>query len=410
MIIELFIRRSSRLGAKIGLLAALLLSACVAHSPLLVETVESVDGDPVASLVDVMRPVQAPVVGQARDREAPAEPELNEPLPLNIYELTEPDQRVVGHVQIIKARAEDTFSDIARNYALGFDELANANPGVDPWLPGQGTPIVLPTQFVLPDAPQRGIVLNIAAKRLFYYPPENESGSREVITYPIGIGRLGWATPLGTSKVIAKAKDPAWYVPWSVRQEHRELGDPLPAVVPPGEDNPLGHRVLKLNLEGYLIHGTNQPYGVGMRVSHGCVRLYPEHIEILYDATKLGTPVEIVNQPLLGAWHQDHFYVQSHPALADDEVSIDAHIEAVLAAGAARDLERAAELSERAVPYISEARGYPIAVLEDASALKPAMAPLYVSNTVVVDNPVSEEELAELMTQTEEQLANSTKE
>ena len=118
-----------------------------------------------------------------------------------------------------------------------------------------------------------------------------------MLTYPIGIGRVGWETPLGETTVIAKAKNPSWWVPASVRREHAEMGDPLPSVVPPGPDNPLGTRVLKLNMPGYLIHGTNQPYGVGMRVSHGCVRLYPENIEFLYTLVDIGEMVTILNEP-----------------------------------------------------------------------------------------------------------------
>ena len=223
-----------------------------------------------------------------------------------------------GEVQVIAARAEDTFSDIARSYGLGYDELVHANPGVDPWLPGEGTTIVLPTRFVLPDAPREGIVLNIAAKRLYAFQPGEGDAPPTVITHPIGIGRVGWATPTGRSTVIAKATDPAWYVPASVRQEHAELGDPLPAIVPPGPDNPLGRHVLKLDLPGYLLHGTNQPYGVGMRVSHGCVRLYPEDIERLYAATGLGTPVTIVDEPVSVGVRDGVHYVAARPQLEDD--------------------------------------------------------------------------------------------
>mgnify|MGYP001793800918 CR=1 FL=1 len=232
-----------------------------------------------------------------------------------------PGQTVVGDVQIIEAREQDTFSDIARSYGLGYDELVFANPGVDPWLPGVGTRIVLPTRFVIPDVEQVGIVLNIAAKRLFWFPPVEDGDARVVETFPIGIGRVGWATPTGSSTVIAKAKDPAWYVPASVRKEHREAGDPLPAVVPPGPDNPLGRHVLKLDMPGYLLHGTNQPYGVGMRVSHGCVRLYPENIAALFDVASIGTPVRIVNEPLVAGWRDRSFYVVAYPRLEDDERS-----------------------------------------------------------------------------------------
>lgn len=241
------------------------------------------------------------------------------PIVTHRYALDYPGQTVVGEVQVIIAREQDTFSDIARTYGLGYDELVHANPDVDPWLPGKGTLLTLPTRFVLPDTPHEGIVLNIAAKRLYWYPVPKDGEVQEVVTYPIGIGRVGWATPTGEASVIAKAKDPAWYVPASVRKEHRDAGDPLPAIVPPGPDNPLGRHVLKLDMPGYLLHGTNQPYGVGMRVSHGCVRLYPEDIEALYKVAGLGTSVRIVNEPLLVGWRDKQFYAVAYPRLLDDD-------------------------------------------------------------------------------------------
>ena len=256
----------------------------------------------------------------------------------NRFVIDSADQSVVGIPQVVFTRAEDTLADFAREYGLGYDELIAANPTIDPWLPGENTPVLLPTQFVLPDVPRQGIVLNIASKRLFYFPGDGvqhdpETGefvSQTVLTYPIGIGRVGWETPLGSTTVVSKARDPAWYVPLSVRREHAELGDPLPAVVPPGPDNPLGSRVLKLNMPGYLIHGTNQPYGVGMRVSHGCVRLYPENIELLYELVGIGEPVMIVNEPYLLGQFDGDWYFESHAPLADDTIESSARLEAVI--------------------------------------------------------------------------------
>jgi L,D-transpeptidase ErfK/SrfK len=183
--------------------------------------------------------------------------------------------------------------------------------------------VLLPTQFVLPDVPREGLVLNIASKRLFYFPAMPDGEKRVVKTYPIGIGRVGWETPLGMTTVVAKAKDPHWFVPASVRREHAEMGDPLPSVVPPGPDNPLGHRVLQLEMPGYLIHGTNQPYGVGMRVSHGCVRLYPENIELLYELVEIGEPVLIINEPYLLGRRDGELYFEPHQPLEDDSISPD---------------------------------------------------------------------------------------
>ncbi|MGI9219675.1 MAG: L,D-transpeptidase family protein [Woeseiaceae bacterium] len=248
---------------------------------------------------------------------------VEEPIPANHFELTSPEQSVVGVPQVVLARDEDTFSDLARAYGLGYDELVAANPDVNPWLPGADTPILLPTQFVLPSTAREGVVLNIATKRLFYYPKMPDGQNKVVKTYPIGIGRVGWETPLGSTTVTAKAVDPVWYVPQSVRKEHAEMGDPLPSVIPAGPDNPLGSRVLKLDIPGYLIHGTNQPYGVGMRVSHGCVRLYPENIEYLYDLVEIGESVQIINEPYLLGKLDGELMFEAHEPLEDDAVGPD---------------------------------------------------------------------------------------
>ncbi|NNF41384.1 MAG: L,D-transpeptidase family protein [Woeseiaceae bacterium] len=256
------------------------------------------------------------------------------PLPPNAFVLTTPEQTVVGEPQVVFARDSDTFSDLAREYGLGYDEIVAANPGIDPWRPGENTPVLLPTQYVLPDGPKDGVVLNIAARRLFYFPPADSGEPRQVLTYPIGIGRIGWETPLGVTEVVSKAKDPSWWVPASVRREHAEMGDPLPAVVPPGPDNPLGTRVLKLDIPGYLIHGTNQPYGVGMRVSHGCVRLYPENIEQLYPLVARGETVRIVNEPYLFGQRDGVLYFEAHAPLEDDAVSPEERLQTLLDARA----------------------------------------------------------------------------
>jgi len=260
---------------------------------------------------------------EERPRVAPQDP--------NVFVLSSPEQAVIGDPQLVIASEENTFSLLAREYGLGYDELVAANPDIDPWLPGDGTPILLPTQYVLPNVPREGIVLNIASKRLFYFPPAAEGEPRKVMTYPIGIGRVGWETPLGHSAVVSKATDPHWWVPASVRQEHAENGDPLPAVVPPGPDNPLGRHVLKLDIPGYLIHGTNQPYGVGMRVSHGCVRLYPENIEELYGLVGVGEPVVIVNEPYLVGERDGEVYFEAHPPLEDDPIPEEQRLSDVLA-------------------------------------------------------------------------------
>jgi L,D-transpeptidase ErfK/SrfK len=234
--------------------------------------------------------------------------------PSGAYALS-PGEDVVGGLQSVTARHEDTLPDLARLFDLGYEEITRANPGLDPWLPGEQARVVLPTLFVMPDAPREGLVLNIAGMRLYYYRKGKQVP--QVYTHPIGIGRLGWSTPLGRTKITAKAKDPSWYVPESIRKEHAEEGDPLPPVVPPGPDNPLGRYVLRLGMPGYLIHGTNKPWGVGMRVSHGCIRLYPEDIEGLYAMVPRDAPVTIVDQPYLAGWHEGRLLFTAYRPLEE---------------------------------------------------------------------------------------------
>jgi L,D-transpeptidase ErfK/SrfK len=289
--------------------------------------------------------------------------ELMDPINRTYFELASPEQGVIGALQLVFTGADDTFSDLAREYGLGYDELVAANPGIDPWIPLPGTPVLLPTQYVLPAAARHGVVLNIATKRLFCFPEVADGEVRHVLTYPIGIGRVGWETPLGTAKVVSKARDPHWFVPASVRREHAEQGDPLPAVVPPGPDNPLGQFVLKLDMPGYLIHGTNQPYGVGMRVSHGCVRLYPENIDTLYSLVDIGTPVTIVNQPYLIGLYDGQVFFESHKPLEDDSVDTAQHLDALLQSIVASDLLLRDEDELRAQMHSISSKGLGVPVL-----------------------------------------------
>ncbi len=240
-------------------------------------------------------------------------------LPANAetYVLPPSDQAVVGTLRTVRARARDTLLDIARAHNLGYEEIRLANPDVDPWLPGEATQVVIPSRFLLPDAPRTGIVVNVAEMRLYYYPPVVGDEMPRVVTFPVSVGRGDWETPLASARVQSKERDPAWIPPESIRAEHAARGDFLPARVPPGPDNPLGRYALRLSLPGYLIHGTNRPSGVGMRVTHGCLRLYPENIEALYENVPVGTPVHIVNQPYKIGWHLDELMLEAHPPLSE---------------------------------------------------------------------------------------------
>jgi L,D-transpeptidase ErfK/SrfK len=294
------------------------------------------------------------------------------PLQTRHFTLDGDHQEMLGEIQVLFSRYENTLPGIAREYDLGYEELHRANPDVDVWLPGEGTPIYLPTSTVLPDVPRTGIVINIASMRLLYFTalddaalddfPEKERLS--VTSYPIGIGREGWATPTGAGTVTQRARDPTWYPPASVRAEHAALGDPLPGIVPPGPDNPLGAFALALSMPGYLIHGTNKPAGVGMRVSHGCIRLYPEDIEALFDAVPTETPVRIINEPVLAGWRDGQLYLEAHPALAEDQRDLLREAERVLEAAIARVGGPAVAIDAAAVArVVEEQRGMPFPVL-----------------------------------------------
>ncbi|MDX1604974.1 MAG: L,D-transpeptidase family protein [Candidatus Competibacterales bacterium] len=237
------------------------------------------------------------------------------------YPLPPPGVDVVGQDRTIRTRHEDTLVDLASEHRLGYDEILLANPQVDRWLPGEGTPVILPGRHILPDSPRRGIVLNLAERRLYYYPEPEPGDTPVVVTYPVGIGRVDWQTPLGMTRIVTKQANPAWHPPESIRQEHlAQYGEPLPAMIPPGPDNPLGPYALRLSIPGYLIHGTNKPYGVGSRVSHGCVRLYNEDIGDLFRQVPLNTPVAIVNQPIKVGLAGGTVYLEAHPPLEEPGV------------------------------------------------------------------------------------------
>ena len=247
----------------------------------------------------------------------PAAPAEADPVATEQFELG-PDQDVVGVVQIVKSSKEDTLTDIARRFNVGYEEILRANPKVDPWLPGADTPIVVPTQFIIPNAPRQGIVINIAAMRVFYFPPHKAGEPQVVITHPIGIGKAGWRTPEGVTRIVRRQKDPTWRVPVSVLKEHHENGEELDKVYGPGPDNPLGKYAFYLEWPSYLIHGTNKPAGVGLRSSHGCIRLYPEDIEQFFEMIPVGTQVRVVNQPFVFGWRDGNLYMQPYDVLEDD--------------------------------------------------------------------------------------------
>jgi L,D-transpeptidase ErfK/SrfK len=222
-----------------------------------------------------------------------------------VYRLVDPSDSVIGTPFYVKARGEHTLLDIGRHHGLGVDEMKQANPGVDMWIPGEGTAVLAPDRHVLPEAPRSGIVLNLAERRMYYF-----RSPTQVETFSIGIGREGWETPVGSYRIIEKTENPTWTPPASIRAEYAKNGKTLPAVVPAGPDNPLGAYRLRLSNPSYLIHGTNKPWGVGMPVSSGCTRMFPEDIEYLFGQVEVGTPVTIVNQPYKIGWLGDQLFLE----------------------------------------------------------------------------------------------------
>lgn len=270
---------------------------------------------------------------------------------------------VFGSVTTVTAAQEETLPDIARRYSLGYYDIKLANPGVDTWLPGVGAEIVLPTEFVLPQSARKGIVINIPEMRLYYFSGSGNKGAIDVQTFPIGIGREGRHTPYVTTHIAQKQVHPTWYPPESIRKEHAAEGDPLPHRVGPGPDNPLGEYAMRLGLPTYLIHGTNRPWGVGMRVSSGCIRLYPEDIATLYPRVKIGTPVRIVNQPYKVGLRGERLFLEAHPYLDEDAHVFKENLTPVVKMVVASTEERAYEIDwTLARQVIQDAQGVPVEI------------------------------------------------
>lgn len=227
---------------------------------------------------------------------------------------------IVGEIQTTTVRSGESLGDVGRRFDVGVYEMIEANPKLDPWGPTVGAIALVPTQFVLPKGPRVGMVLNLAEMRLYFFHPDK----RLVTTHPLGIGKKGWMTPLGTTTVTRKRKDPPWHPPKSIHAEHIANNDPLPPVVKGGTpENPLGLYAIYLGkglgTGAYLIHGTNRPAGIGVRGTHGCIRLSPEDIESLFYKVPVGTEVRIIHEPLKVGWHQGHLYLEAHQPLTGEQ-------------------------------------------------------------------------------------------
>ncbi|RUR13208.1 L,D-transpeptidase family protein [Legionella sp. km772] len=221
---------------------------------------------------------------------------------------------VVGKIQHVGSEVNETIEDVGRRWGIGYYEMINANPKVDARNTlSANTSLIIPSQFILPPGPRRGIVINLAEYRLYYFPPDENV----VFTFPIGIGKKGWSTPVGSTKVTAKVTHPTWRPTTKVLAAAEQIGAPLPEVFPPGPNNPLGDYALRLSWPSFLIHGTNIVDGIGARVSAGCIRMLPSDIEYLYQMVSVGTQVRIINEPIKMGKIENQWFFQAHPSLSD---------------------------------------------------------------------------------------------
>ncbi len=229
---------------------------------------------------------------------------------------------LIGRDQRIHSKSSDTLLAIARKYSVGYWEIQAANPHVDMWLPGQGTPVVIPGRYIIPPVAHEGIVVNLPAHRLFYFPRRSGHERPVVITYPVSPGEKGWDTPTGVTRIVRKVPHPVWIPTPSILRAHAAAGDPIARVWPAGPNNPMGEWALQTTLSGgeIYIHGTNNPMAIGMAVTHGCVRLYPEDIAALFPVVPVGTKVTIVNDPILATLQDGRLYLSIHPPLHSQDV------------------------------------------------------------------------------------------
>jgi L,D-transpeptidase ErfK/SrfK len=267
---------------------------------------------------------------------------------------------VIGRLAAIILEKGDSLPDIARHFSLGINTVSAANPGVDIWVPEARVRILLPLSFVLPDTRRKGIVINLAAMRLFYFKKDGKLLA--VSTYPVGIGTTEQPTPVGKMYITRKKFQPTWYVPANIAKDHRKKGDPLPAKVPPGPLNPLGEYALYLSKSGYLVHGTNKPASIGLRATYGCIRLYPEDIKRLFESTPVKKPVRIVNEPYLVGQRDGIIYIEAHKPFEESGTA-----ELKKAYAKLRNIEKKSGHAfdwKKVKEVVAEARGFPVPIFD----------------------------------------------
>ena len=293
------------------------------------------------------------------DKSLPLPSHLEEKIERNDFLVAKEDD-VIGRLAVIRLKKGDTLPDIARHFSLGINTVSAANPGVDIWVPKAWRRVLLPLSFILPDTRRKGIVINLAAMRLFYFKKDGKLLA--VSTYPVGVGTTQRPTPMGKMYVRRKKFRPTWYVPASIAEDHRKKGDPLPAKVPPGPLNPLGEHALYLSKSGYLVHGTNKPASVGLRATNGCIRLYSEDIKRLFENTPVKTPVKIVNQPYLVGQRDGIIYIEAHTPFEESGTT-----ELKKAYAKLRNIEKKSGQAldwKKVKKAVVEARGIPVPIFE----------------------------------------------
>lgn len=290
---------------------------------------------------------------------SPVESVSEEKIERNEFSAAKEDD-VIGRLAFIRLEKGDTLPDIARHFSLGINDISAANPGVDIWAPEAGERIMLPLSHILPDAARKGIVINLAAMRLFHF--KGDSRLLAVSTYPVGIGASERPSPTGQMYVQRKTVRPTWHVPASIAEDHRKKGDPLPARVLPGPQNPLGEYALYLSKSTYLIHGTNKPSSIGLNATNGCIRLYPENIKKLYENTPVNTPVRILNQPYLVGQRDGVVYIEVHTRRDNSDIAERDRFYAKL-----RDIEKRSGQRlgwKKIEETLIEARGVPVPIAQ----------------------------------------------
>ena len=293
------------------------------------------------------------------EKSLPLPRHLEENIERNDFFVAKEDD-VIGRLAVVRLEKGDTLPDVARHFSLGINALSAANPGIDIWVPEAGERILLPLSFILPDTRRIGIVINLAAMRLFSF--KKDGGQLTVSTYPIGVGTEERPTPMGKMYIARKKFRPTWYVPASIAKDHRKRGDPLPAQVPPGPLNPLGEHALYLSTAGYLVHGTNKPASIGLRATNGCIRHYPEDIRRLFENTSVKTPVNIVNQPYLVGQRNGTVYMEVHTPFEESGTA-----ELKKAYAKLRKIEKKSGHTldwEKIKKIVAAASGYPVPIFE----------------------------------------------